>query len=221
MCASPSTSSIQNVPPLRLITISPIGIEMCVIEDDILTPRGGATCSNLCLDRRPQHYDPERLPWYRLCVGEAGRRSLRISIDLHKWKTPSFVYSSVPPSSYSGVVPSSIQTPRIAWSDEGPDPPALWAVPAIDFDEALGFTVVGNLFGELVIHDHSGQDPGRCADLAPDFTDQETPVPPLLPTVSGPAIRFHFISKLHRPPRIPIYRLRPTWFQICTAEITL
>jgi hypothetical protein len=76
----------------------------------------------------------------------------------------------------------------------------LWAVPVIDFDEALGFTVVGNLFGELVIYDHSGQDPGRCADLAPDFTDQETLVPPLLPTVSGATIRFHFISKLHRPP---------------------
>ncbi|KAJ7860488.1 hypothetical protein B0H14DRAFT_2745071 [Mycena olivaceomarginata] len=182
VCASPSTSSIKNVPPLRLITISPIGTEMCVIEDDILAPDGGATCSNLCLDRRPQHYDPERLPWYRLCVGEAGRRSLRISIDLHEWKAPSFVYSSVPPSSYFGVAPSSIQTPRITWSDESPDPPALWAIPAIDFDEALGFTVVGNLFGELVIYDHSGQDPGRCADLAPDFTDQETPVPPLLPT---------------------------------------
>ncbi|KAJ7669108.1 hypothetical protein B0H14DRAFT_1035759 [Mycena olivaceomarginata] len=34
----------------------------------------------------------------------------------------------------------------------------------------------------VVIYDHSGQDPGRCADLAPDFTDQDTPVPPLLPT---------------------------------------
>ncbi|KAJ7790905.1 hypothetical protein B0H14DRAFT_2625563 [Mycena olivaceomarginata] len=109
---------------------------MC--EDDILTPHGGTTSFNLCCDQGPQHYNP----CYCLCVGEAGQRSLWLSINLYK-------------------------------SDEAPDPPALWASPAIDFDEALGFTVAGNLFGELVIYNHSGQDPGRsrhpCTAAAPDL----------------------------------------------------
>ncbi|KAJ7895057.1 hypothetical protein B0H13DRAFT_827934 [Mycena leptocephala] len=71
---------------------------------------------------------------------------------------------------------------RISWSDDQ-DEPALWAFPAVDFDEALGFTVVGNCFGELAIYDHDGRYPERCRGLATNFTFQLNPILPLLPTV--------------------------------------
>jgi hypothetical protein len=39
----------------------------------------------------------------------------------------------------------------------------LWEFPSVDFDEALGFTVLGNCFGELTICDHAWSDPSDCS----------------------------------------------------------
>ncbi|KAJ6485646.1 hypothetical protein C8R45DRAFT_930749 [Mycena sanguinolenta] len=186
----PSAPSLAS--PLRLITISPVGVEICVIED-LLTGLDQAGCSNFCLDPVPEASDPHyRPPWYRLCVGDSGRRFLRISTDeveeFDRYgfpklpKPPHLVFSAVTPqsSTFSVESPPIQKVPRIAWDTDGK--PALGAIPVIDFDEALGLTVVGNISGDLAICDHAGQNPECCADLAMDFTDQKSSVPPLLPT---------------------------------------
>ncbi|KAJ7249559.1 hypothetical protein B0H12DRAFT_1122184 [Mycena haematopus] len=187
VCVSPPTSSI--IPPLRLITISPIGVEVCVIQDT-LTGLDDAVCFSFCFDPAPEYYEP-RPPWYRLCIGGAGRRCLRISSGEDEYlapesipKPPHLIFSSVPSQSSSAPAESSRikRESRVAWDTA--DEPALWAIPTLDFDEALGLTVVGNILGELAIYDHVGQNPECCTGLAIDSTDQESPVPPLLPTVS-------------------------------------
>ncbi|KAF7371037.1 hypothetical protein MSAN_00737900 [Mycena sanguinolenta] len=185
LCASPSVSSMGS--PLRLITISPAGVEICIIEDPLT---GLDSAGGFCLDPTP---NPEhRTPWYRLSVGQAGRRFLRISFnEVSEFdsdgfpkprKPPHFTFSTVPSQSCGLLTnsPRASKVPRIVWDTDGE--PALWAIPTIDFDEALGLTVVGNIFGELAIYDHVGQHPERCTDLSIDLTDQKTAVPPLLPT---------------------------------------
>jgi hypothetical protein len=116
-------------------------------------------------------------PWYRLCVGETGRRSLWISAtDI---AGPQFIYTNVPPH------PSHSEEPAISWTHDGsPDQPALWALPVLDIDEALGLTVIGNCFGELAIYDHVAGCPEKCTSLALDFTDQQISSSSLMPTVS-------------------------------------
>ncbi|KAJ7272748.1 hypothetical protein B0H12DRAFT_1066967 [Mycena haematopus] len=148
----------SSVPPLRLVTISPVGVEICVIQDT-LTGLDGAVCFSFCIDPAAEYHDLDHRPlWYRLRIGGAGRRCL------------------VPAES-----PCVEKVSHIAWNTDGE--PALWAIPSIDFDETLGLTVVGNILGELAIYDHVGQNPECCAGLAIDLTDQKSPVPPLLPTI--------------------------------------
>ncbi|KAJ7348070.1 hypothetical protein DFH08DRAFT_867310 [Mycena albidolilacea] len=184
VCPSiPTPSSNVDIPPLRLITISPTGVELCIVEPDMLGLDDGFICPNFCLAQAPNYDDPLYHPlWYRLCIGEAGHQMLWVSpaddYDNIRIQPPHFIYSTVPLHSY-GIE----KAPRIAWSNGGPDQPALWALPVIDFDDALGFTVLGNCFGELAIYDHVGQRPSSCCGLAADFTDQESPAPPLLSTI--------------------------------------
>ncbi|KAJ7703922.1 hypothetical protein B0H17DRAFT_1193854 [Mycena rosella] len=66
-------------------------------------------------------------------------------------------------------------------------PPVLWAFPALDFDEALGFTVVGDCFGELAIYDHAGLDPMNCCGLGIDFTKSTNPYSPRVASNAKPA----------------------------------
>ncbi|KAJ6578629.1 hypothetical protein DFH09DRAFT_1276133 [Mycena vulgaris] len=63
--------------------------------------------------------------------------------------------------------------------------PAIWAYPSIDIDATLGYTVIGNCFGELAVYDCVGSDPTAGCGLAADFTVQQTGV---LPFLSGAPI---------------------------------
>ncbi|KAJ7039678.1 hypothetical protein C8F04DRAFT_1254950 [Mycena alexandri] len=173
-----------NTTPLRIITLTPDGITLCVIEHhDFAGFNDDTICPNFCLARCPQRLylsEDDEEPWYRLSIGENGQRALWIATDEDVdecYNNPAhFVYASVP------LPPPEAPMPRITWNDDA-DEPALWALPCVDFDEALGLTVVGNCFGELAIYDHDGRHPERCRNLATDFTDQPTSKEGLLPTV--------------------------------------
>ncbi|KAJ6577485.1 hypothetical protein B0H19DRAFT_1120121 [Mycena capillaripes] len=175
VCNSVSTSlSHDTPPPLRLLAISPVGIELCVVEHQLakLNDDPDAVYPSFCLAR---HHMPKD-PWYRLCIGETGRRCLWLSTT-EKREAPHFVYTNIP------VQPTDTEMPRISWNNGQPDQLALWGIPVIDFDESLGLTVIGNCFGELAIYDHDGRYPERCGGLAMDFTDRQSAVPPLLPSM--------------------------------------
>jgi hypothetical protein len=47
------------------------------------------------------------------------------------------------------------------------------ALPSLDFDEALGYTVLGNCFGQLAIYDYVPSDPIKCCGLASDLTHHQ------------------------------------------------
>ncbi|KAJ7490738.1 hypothetical protein FB451DRAFT_1552360 [Mycena latifolia] len=179
VCDSQSTSSTR-VPPLRLMTISPIGIELYVIEYDTLA--NDDEYLPFCLGKPPRSATYQD-PWYHLCVGQTGGRAVCISAS-EEWifgSDPHFICmkTTLSPS-------DDAATPFIVWKDDEPGRPALWALPAVDFDDALGIIVIGNCFGELAIYDHGGGHPERCAGLATDFTDQQSSLPPLLPTIPIP-----------------------------------
>ncbi|KAJ7746321.1 hypothetical protein B0H16DRAFT_961522 [Mycena metata] len=178
------SAHMPPIAPLRLITLTPAGITLCVIEHhDFAGFNDDTICPNFCIAKCPQRIylsEEDEEPWYRLCIGETGQRALWIATDEDLdeiFNNPAhFVYVNVP------LLPSDAPTPRITWNDDA-DEPALWALPCVDFDEALGLTVVGNCFGELAIYDHDGRYPERCCNLATDFTDRLTSKEVLLPTV--------------------------------------
>ncbi|KAJ7671518.1 hypothetical protein DFH06DRAFT_1320315 [Mycena polygramma] len=177
VCNSVSPSSTYT-PPLRLVVITPVGIELCVLEDHMLRMSDDApTCLKFCLAQAPQLLHC-RDPFYRLCVSENGRRSLWLSIDEQETvHNPHLVYTTIP------GMPFDTEMPRISWTNNRPDQPALWGTPVIDFDDTLGLTVIGNCFGELAVYDQDGRYPERCGGLAMDFTVQPTTSLHLLPTL--------------------------------------
>ncbi|KAJ7613783.1 hypothetical protein DFH06DRAFT_1307816 [Mycena polygramma] len=75
---------------------------------------------------------------------------------------------------------SNLETSVITWVNEHSLPRVLWAYPVVDFDDALGFTVLGNCFGELTIYDTVSSDPLNCDGLAADLTYMSMPYPPLV-----------------------------------------
>ncbi|KAJ7163907.1 hypothetical protein C8R43DRAFT_989131 [Mycena crocata] len=178
VCHSPPSISSDRIPPLRLMAISLDGIVMYVLERTALADFGDdPLCPSVPLAKLPRHTG-YREPWYNLGIGETGRRSLWIS-ETSRLNAPlEFVYMGVPLMSPDTELPA-----RIIWSD-APDQLALWALPVVDFDDALGLTVVGNCFGELAIYDHVGGNLEPCARLSTDFTHQ--PVTRLLPVAPIP-----------------------------------
>lgn len=176
ICNTVSASPCR-VAPLRIIAITSLGVELCVVERHTLDD--GPTCPSFCVARTPQHPSCKD-PWYRLCIGETGRRGLWITANdpPNPRFPPHFIYMTVPLES------SDPEMSRISWSNDESDHPALWGIPVVDFDEALGLTVVGNCFGELAVYDHVGVRPEGCAGLATDFTARKKLILPLLPNVS-------------------------------------
>ncbi|KAJ7816525.1 hypothetical protein B0H14DRAFT_2844671, partial [Mycena olivaceomarginata] len=196
--ASPDTS-------LSLIVLSPAGLEMCVVNLSmlpVLDDQPVFVRFSLC-KKTPNSATSE--PWYRLCVGETGRRSLWISAtDI---AGPQFIYTNVPPH------PSHNEEPAISWTHDGsPDQPALWALPVLDIDEALGLTVIGNCFGELAIYDHVGGHPEKCTGLALDFTDQQTSSSSLMPTLPIP-LNLSVVPPCFDTPTEPDPSMVPGWSQ--------
>ncbi|KAJ7084032.1 hypothetical protein B0H15DRAFT_849841 [Mycena belliarum] len=176
-----------TVRPLRLIVLSPRGVEMFVIDPDVLAPLDEErTCVRVCIAKPSPFYDRWKAPWYHLCVSQSGRRILWLSV------ASNIDEGSDGPQLLSMAVPFSMPVPLLPTGPEslciwskipGDSPqPALWALPALDFDDALGLTVVGNCFGELAIYDQYGRNPELCGALGADFTAFGSRTQPLLPT---------------------------------------
>ncbi|KAF8177079.1 hypothetical protein K438DRAFT_1939150 [Mycena galopus ATCC 62051] len=163
-------------PSLQMIFLSAVGIEMCVVDLDALSQLDDQPIwVRRTLAERPPNLSHDE-PWYRLCAGETGRRNLWISAERAFKPGPHFIYTSVPLQS------SEDDKPGIVWTIDDPDQPALWGLPVLDIDEALGLTVIGNCFGELAIYDHAGGYPERCSGLGLEFADQESLVFSPVPT---------------------------------------
>ncbi|KAJ7038935.1 hypothetical protein C8F04DRAFT_331720 [Mycena alexandri] len=158
--------------PLHLLVMSANGVEIIAIETDVLFNEDASALL-------PVATTSKEWPWYRLTANGSGKRALWISADnamgSDKVDYPQLTYAVVSPRS-----PES-ENPLFRWTNDLPEDPALWAFPTLDFDEALGYTVVGNCFGELAIYDPIDLDPSLCCRLAPDFTAHQLPLPKLLP----------------------------------------
>ncbi|KAJ7447308.1 hypothetical protein B0H11DRAFT_2248371 [Mycena galericulata] len=167
--------------PFRLLVISAAGIELCALDLDVLG-EGYHSFTRHLLAPSPSAWGSVA-PWYRLVANGTGKRALWLAIgDLYD---PAINYPHVV-SMPIDAVPSAPQAPLTLWTNDLPQDPALWAFPTVDFDEALGFTVIGNCFGELAIYDPVDSHPIQCCGLASDFTHQSGPLPPLLPLNSIP-----------------------------------
>ncbi|KAF8155294.1 hypothetical protein K438DRAFT_1862551, partial [Mycena galopus ATCC 62051] len=146
-------------PSLQMIFLSAVGIEMCVVDLDVLSRLDDQPiCVRRTLAERPPNLSRDE-PWYRLCAGETGRRNLWISAERDFSPGPHFIYMEN-------------DKPGIIWTIDDPDQPALWALLVLDIDEALGFTVIGNCFGEL--YDRAGGYPEKWSGLGLEFADQES-----------------------------------------------
>ncbi|KAJ7703929.1 hypothetical protein B0H17DRAFT_1175693 [Mycena rosella] len=119
------------------------------------------------------------VPWYHLRANGTGTRALWLTVT--GMCTPHTAYPHLTFMSVFPPLAPGLQAPLIDWTNDLPDDPALWAFPALDFDKALGFTVIGNCVGELTIYDHAGSDPIECCGLGHDFTEQSSSLPALLP----------------------------------------
>ncbi|KAJ7602554.1 hypothetical protein DFH06DRAFT_1152737 [Mycena polygramma] len=161
--------------PLKLLVLSPRGLEIYTLEYDVVLD-AHATCTPHLLAASPH----ERCivpPWYHLHLNGTGTRALWLAVG-----DPTAAFVQYPcvcsmsiPSSPSGLENTLV----LQWTNDLQQDPALWAFPCLDFDEALGFTVIGNCFGELAVYDCVGHDPINACGLAVDFTDQLTSFPPL------------------------------------------
>ncbi|KAJ7084031.1 hypothetical protein B0H15DRAFT_1023977 [Mycena belliarum] len=202
--------SVDAASPLRLVIITPLGIEMWFIERDILAAAKDPYNLQTCLLKKLPRFTRLEAPWYRLCVGQSGRRCFWLSAyeDDEDDEDDDF-YPDGPDSPDSlgpkllsmivPLVPSDVELPYIDWGSDEDDAPLpalrLWALPSLDFDDALGLTVVGNCFGEIVICDHVTRHPELCSALCADFVER-SPMLPVLPTANTyiPGIGYRTLS---------------------------
>ncbi|KAF7302047.1 hypothetical protein MIND_00771100 [Mycena indigotica] len=186
---------------LRLLFVTRLGIESIIIDDSTLQPESSPVL--MCLANAPtcNCYGPEHLcdvlyhnvPWYRLSLGQSGRRCLWVSVaggQKGRYAEPCLITATLPFSSSD-----SKPLDMISWNPGAADGPALWAFPCIAFDEAIGTTVIGNCFGELAFYDwdqHSLQCFGLARDLSwasPAPLENLLPqIPVSLDTVQAPTV---------------------------------
>ncbi|KAJ7161216.1 hypothetical protein C8R46DRAFT_1285341 [Mycena filopes] len=153
--------------PLRLLVISGRTVQLITVDLGLMLD-DGASCPHALLAEPsdPMHRDP----WYHLRTSGDGTRAHWLGVGLidvpRATHYPHIISIVIPPE------PSETLAPLIMWMNDVPPDAGLWAFPAIDFDDALGYTVVGNHFGELAIYSHAPSAPLACCGLAPDFTYQ-------------------------------------------------
>ncbi|KAK7055941.1 hypothetical protein R3P38DRAFT_2498831 [Favolaschia claudopus] len=175
---------VSNAPAepsiLRLLIISAVGIEMCLIDVDVLTEIDDEPiCPRFTVATQPRFRHSYEAPWYRLCGGR--RQCLWLSAsEITRRAGPHFKTAPIP------LQPLTEEAPPVAWSQDGPEQPALWALPVFDIDDVLGLTVVGNCFGELSIYDHVGNHPAQSEELTFDLPRGQNPIMTQLPMVSIP-----------------------------------
>ncbi|KAJ6546354.1 hypothetical protein B0H10DRAFT_2131537 [Mycena sp. CBHHK59/15] len=164
----------HSTTPLRFLVMTLDDIRLCTLELGLLdmAEDGDAVCADLKLA------DGSYEQWYHLCISDTGRRALWLGTGNPRHPNPRFTR----PRLFSmAITPQPPVKPAISLNwNTAEDDMAVWGFPVIDFDDALGFTIIGNCFGELAIYDHAGFQPANCCRIAADFTDQKTPLPPLL-----------------------------------------
>ncbi|KAJ7161169.1 hypothetical protein C8R46DRAFT_1353790 [Mycena filopes] len=162
--------ALPSEAPLRLLVISARTVQLITVELGVLS--GDSTlCSHTFL---AQTSSPEpRNPWYHLRTSGNGTRAHWLGVGLmteRRTMDAPHIISMVIPSQ-----PAETPTPLIIWMNDVAPDAGIWALPALDFDDALGYTVVGNCFGELAIYSHAPSHSLACCGLAPDFTYRPTP----------------------------------------------
>ncbi|KAJ7709372.1 hypothetical protein B0H16DRAFT_1631167 [Mycena metata] len=156
--------------PLRLLVISAQTVQLITVDLDLQPNDSIAPCSHTVLAETPS--TSSRSPWYHLRTSGSGTRALWLGVgsmvNPRTIDAPHIISMAVPPQ------PSEYLAPLIIWTNDVPPDAGIWAFPTLDFDEALGYTVVGNCFGELAIYSHVPSDPLACCGLAPDFTHRQS-----------------------------------------------
>ncbi|KAF7302100.1 F-box domain-containing protein [Mycena indigotica] len=116
-----------------------------------------------------------RFPWYKLTMGSTGRKALWVSAneflrtssqncrkDLADQTLPCVHVATLPVPSSS--IPKAACPPQThSWTLDWENEPAIWALPVIAFDDALGVVAIGNCFGELAVYAHGD---GRLESLS-------------------------------------------------------
>ncbi|KAJ7613781.1 hypothetical protein DFH06DRAFT_1330452 [Mycena polygramma] len=156
---------------LQLLVISPRGLELITLHPDIIMDDSVHHSTNTLLAETAN-----AKVWYNLTASGQGRRAIWFRITNGRRLDPHLVALDVNREANSEAAP--LRT----WLKDPAEVPsaALWAFPSLDFDEALGLTVLGNSFGEIVVHDHVQSDPVPCCGLAPDVTYRQALSSPIL-----------------------------------------
>lgn len=156
---------LASMSPLWLLVISRSGVELITLESDTVL-NDVIKCNSSLLAEMPYRKD---FPWYHLAANGTGRRVCWFGIQDWLRMQPHLVSMALDPR----PSPSDSRSALTTWMDEELTNSALWALPSLDFDEALGYTVLGNCFGELAIYDYVPSDPIKCCGLASDLTHHQ------------------------------------------------
>ncbi|KAJ7123648.1 hypothetical protein C8R44DRAFT_875827 [Mycena epipterygia] len=133
---------------LRLLVLSPTGL--CTPQPETMFNVHAVCAHDLLATASPSQWASEAL-LYHLHVSGTSRRTLCLAVGDRN--DPEYKMGGcIPPSCIHTYCFTIIGTAGPSYPLDAHDP-ALWAFPALDFDEALGFTVIGNCFGELAIYD--------------------------------------------------------------------
>jgi hypothetical protein len=178
---------LASMSPLRLLVISRSGVELITLESDTVL-NDVIKCNSSLLAEMPYRKD---FPWYHLAANGTGRRVCWFGIQDWLRMQPHLVSMALDPR------PSDSRSPLTTWMDEELNNSALWALPSLDFDEALGYTVLGNYFGELAIYDCVPSDPIKCCGLASDLTYHQGLSSPI--RLSQVCFRITFLLQLMFP----------------------
>ncbi|KAJ7161180.1 hypothetical protein C8R46DRAFT_360612 [Mycena filopes] len=152
---------------LRLLVISACSVQLITLDGANLDDND-VLCSHSILAETTSLVPAN--PWYQLTTSGDGRRAMWLGagnmVQPQTTDRPHLISMAVP------TQPSDHKAPLITWMNDIPHHPGLWAFPVLDFDDALGYTVIGNGFGELAIYSHAESDPLACSGLGSDFTDR-------------------------------------------------
>ncbi|KAF7330027.1 hypothetical protein MKEN_00266700 [Mycena kentingensis (nom. inval.)] len=159
---------------LQLVVMTPEGIELLVLQE-LEDHQLDFGLNPLILIQSPAPAVPEleihsdsflSLPvFFRLRLGSSGRRMLWIgAVGACNMCSMHLVHAPVRPE--PPQTPGHFQSILV---DDGVGV-ALYAVPAIDFDDEFGLVVVGNRFGEVGVYDYGALKPAAHTHFGPDLT---------------------------------------------------
>ncbi|KAF7302812.1 F-box domain-containing protein [Mycena kentingensis (nom. inval.)] len=160
--SSPQIWEVYRLPwdvsgSLHLVILSSRGVELITLDPATVLEAGG--WRRITLFAQPPHGDIEQR-WHRLFIGENAHNALWLGTvepytENIAYEHPHVLVGSLPSSAVAGAETEASECHMWRGFRSRTDP-ALWALPLIDFDEALGVIVLGNCFGELTVYDLCG-----------------------------------------------------------------